>query len=133
MSPVELRGTGSVKNVKIGETRLVLKVGGSMVPQSYYLSQNYPNPFNPVTIFKFDISKKSAVKVVIYNVLGKEIEELVNAELSPGTYAARWIGTNYPSGIYFYSLQTEAFSETKQKLDAGAYKAETIPDMAESR
>ena len=88
----------------------------SIVPAKYSLFQNYPNPFNPVTIFKFDISKKLAVKVVIYNVLGKEIEELVNAQLSPGTYAARWNGTNYPSGIYFYSLQTDAFSETKKMI-----------------
>ena len=80
------------------------------------LYQNYPNPFNPNTIFKFDVAKKGLVRIVIYDVLGKEVEELVNSELNPGTYQTDWNGANFASGIYFYSLTSGDFSQTKKMV-----------------
>jgi hypothetical protein len=81
----------------------------TLIPDNYSLSQNYPNPFNPVTKIKFDIpsnvkSEKSNVKLIIYDILGREVATLVNEQLKPGTYEVEWNGMNYPSGVYFYQL-----------------------------
>jgi hypothetical protein len=97
---------------------------GSSVPNSYMLYQNYPNPFNPTTKIKFSIPLSRGVsegrgvltKLVIYDVLGKEIATLVNEKLNPGTYSVDWDGLNYPSGVYFYKLVTDAYSETKKMV-----------------
>jgi hypothetical protein len=74
------------------------------IPGSFELEQNYPNPFNASTKFKIQISKLGVVKVTIYDALGREIEELVNQELQPGTYEVEFDGMNKPSGVYFYKL-----------------------------
>jgi hypothetical protein len=92
-----------------------------VVPSSYILYQNYPNPFNPTTTIKFDIpsgvkSEKSKVKVVVYDVLGKQIAELLNENLSPGTYEVIWDASNYPSGVYFYKLSAKGFINTKKMV-----------------
>ena len=86
------------------------------VPSSFSLSQNYPNPFNPDTKFKFSIPNKSNVKLKIYNSLGTEIETLVDNELSPAVYEASWDASKYTSGVYFYRLQTNTFSDTKKMI-----------------
>ncbi len=86
------------------------------IPNYFYLSQNYPNPFNPTTKIKFDLPKSGLVILKVFNELGKELETLVNEQLSPGTYETEWNATNYPSGIYFYRLQTEAYNETQKMI-----------------
>ena len=93
----------------------------SEVISGYKLYQNYPNPFNPVTKIKFELpsegkSQKAKVKLVIYNLLGKEIETLVNEQLQPGTYEVTFDGVNLPSGVYFYQLKTGNYSETKKLI-----------------
>ncbi len=79
------------------------------IPKTFSLSQNYPNPFNPQTKIKFDVPanvkrETSNVKLIIYDLLGREVTTLVNEELKPGTYEADWDGSNYSSGVYFYKL-----------------------------
>jgi len=93
------------------------------IPSSYSLGQNYPNPFNPVTKIKFDIPQsvilsgaKNLVVLKVYDILGKEIQTLVNEQLQPGTYEATFDGSSLNSGIYFYRLTTEGFTETKKML-----------------
>ena len=91
----------------------------NIIPQKYYLYQNYPNPFNPVTKIKFDIPtdvkrKTSEVKLIIYDILGKEIQTLVNEQLQPGTYEVTFDGSNFASGVYFYQLRSGDFVETKK-------------------
>ena len=100
------------------------------VPNHFSLSQNYPNPFNPVTKIKFGVvtplnppfakggTAKTGgfVRLVIYDVLGREVAMLVNKQLSPGTYEVEWNGTNLPSGVYFYKLITEGFTVTKKMV-----------------
>jgi len=86
------------------------------VPDKFSLHQNYPNPFNPVTKIKFEISKLNSVKLIIYDVLGREIETLVNEKLNPGIYETEWDGSNYSSGVYFYRLITGKFSDTKKMV-----------------
>ncbi len=90
----------------------------SSLPDKLALYQNYPNPFNPVTKIKFDISGSSAVQtyVSVYDILGREIEILVNKELSPGTYEADFDGSKYGSGVYYYSLKTPGYTDIKKMV-----------------
>lgn len=86
------------------------------IPNQFSLSQNYPNPFNPTTNFEFRIADFGFVNLTIYDVLGREVETLVNIEMKPGTYKADWNASNYPSGVYFYRLNTENFFDTKKMM-----------------
>jgi photosystem II stability/assembly factor-like uncharacterized protein len=86
------------------------------IPDNFSLGQNYPNPFNPATTIAFDLPKASPVKLVIYNALGKEIETLVDQNLTAGSYETDYDATALPSGVYFYKLNTDGFTETKRMV-----------------
>lgn len=95
----------------------------SEIPKEFSLSQNYPNPFNPSSKFNVQISKLSDVKIVVFDVSGKELEILVNEQLKPGTYEVDFNGSKYSSGIYFYRMTARRvessqadFSETKKMV-----------------
>ena len=85
-------------------------------PSKYSLSQNYPNPFNPTTNIKFSIVNTGEVKLVVYDIQGREVQTLVNESLKPGTYEAAFDGQALNSGVYFYKLVTGNFTETKKML-----------------
>jgi len=85
-------------------------------PDNYSLYQNYPNPFNPTTKIRFNLAKSSSVKIVIYDVMGREIQSLVNESLKPGTYETTFDGSKLNSGAYFYKLTSGDFTETKRML-----------------
>ncbi len=84
------------------------------VPVLFALSQNYPNPFNPETRIDFRLTEKQNVSLRVYNMLGELVKELVNEEKPAGSYSVTFDGTNVPSGIYVYRIQTEGFSENKK-------------------
>lgn len=86
------------------------------VPDKYSLFQNYPNPFNPSTKIKFDIKKSGLVKLMVYDILGKEVTTLVNEKLSAGSYETYFDGVNFTSGIYFYRIETGDYSEVKRMI-----------------
>jgi len=86
------------------------------IPENFSLSQNFPNPFNPSTNIRYDLPKNGFVKLVVFDELGREIETLVNEKQTTGTYEATFNASQYPSGVYFYKLQTENFSETKKMI-----------------
>ncbi|MCX6174216.1 MAG: T9SS type A sorting domain-containing protein [Ignavibacteriales bacterium] len=86
----------------------------SNVPTRYSLSQNYPNPFNPTTKIRYDIPKQTHVKLIVYDILGRELEKLVDKEMQSGSYEAIFDGKNLPSGVYFYRITTKEFSQTKK-------------------
>jgi photosystem II stability/assembly factor-like uncharacterized protein len=92
------------------------------VPSSFSLSQNYPNPFNPSTLIRINVGKtengkqKTVVKLVVYDVAGKEVARLVNKELQPGTYEVTFNGSGLNSGVYFYRLSAGDFTETKRMI-----------------
>jgi predicted acyl esterase len=88
----------------------------SEIPQEFRLEQNYPNPFNPSTTIKFSIAASSPVKLKVYDMLGKQVAELVNANLGAGTYEYNWDASSIPSGVYFYKLEAEGFSNVKKML-----------------
>ena len=78
------------------------------IPMVFKLSQNYPNPFNPVTRINYDLPKDSKVKIVIYDILGREVKRLVNNELkTAGSYIVDFNASNYASGVYFYRIEAE--------------------------
>lgn len=93
-----------------------IKNVNTSIPNKYYLFQNYPNPFNPSTNIRYEIKKNSIVKLIMYDLLGKEIETLVNEKQNSGTYEVTWNASKHPSGIYFYKLQTRDYSETKKMI-----------------
>lgn len=84
------------------------------VPNEYSLNQNYPNPFNPTTVITYDIAKRSHVMLTVYDVLGREVAVLVNADKSPGEYQATFNGSDLASGVYFYRIQAGKYSSTKK-------------------
>lgn len=109
----------TVNGITYGDTNFYLVAINqtlSEVPESFKLYQNYPNPFNPVTQINFEIPKFSFVNITVYDVLGVEIDILVNEKLSSGTYTAEWNASNYPSGVYFYKLKAGEFTETKKMV-----------------
>jgi lysophospholipase L1-like esterase len=84
------------------------------LPNSFSLFQNYPNPFNPTTKIKFALPQRSFTKLIIYDTLGKEVQTLLNKELGAGYYEFDFDGSNLPSGVYLYSVQSVDFIETKK-------------------
>ncbi len=113
-----------INGILYGDTSTVVGINqiSTEIPDKFFLSQNYPNPFNPVTKIKFDIpntpspSGRVGVGLIIYDALGKEVQILVNQQLSPGTYEVDFDGSNLPSGVYYYKLETNNFSETKKMV-----------------
>jgi hypothetical protein len=80
------------------------------VPDKFKLHQNYPNPFNPSTMISYDVSKTSHVKLMVFDVLGRELETLVD-ELKPaGSYNVTWNANRYSSGLYFCKLVTDSYT-----------------------
>jgi hypothetical protein len=86
------------------------------IPSKFILYQNYPNPFNPSTTIEFDIPERTNVKLVVYDILGREVETLIDKELEPGKYKINFTATNLPSGVYFYTLKTPKFTKTNKML-----------------
>ncbi len=84
------------------------------IPEFFKLFQNYPNPFNPSTTIKYELPKESEVQLIIYNMLGEKVAELVNTFKKPGRYAVEWNAQNFSSGVYFYQIRTENFISTKK-------------------
>jgi hypothetical protein len=83
---------------------------------NFRLSQNFPNPFNPSTIISFNLSSRSFISLKVFDNIGREVATLVNEELSAGNHTRQWNAVNMPSGVYFYRLQSDKYSETKKLL-----------------
>ncbi|MCW8811038.1 MAG: T9SS type A sorting domain-containing protein, partial [Ignavibacteriaceae bacterium] len=94
----------------------VTGVEDELQPLTYSLEQNYPNPFNPSTKIKYSVPQSSQVQIKIFDVLGNEIETLVNEEKRAGTYEINWNAINLPSGVYFYQLRAGEFVSTKKMI-----------------
>ncbi|MFH0736775.1 MAG: T9SS type A sorting domain-containing protein [bacterium] len=88
----------------------------NQIPTEYVLNQNYPNPFNPSTTISFSIPNDGFVTLKIYDLLGKEITELVNQKLSAGNYKYNFDASNLTSGIYFYTIGCNDFTSTKKMI-----------------
>ena len=101
-------------------------VSGSGIPSSgviyqkkvltFSLSNNYPNPFNPTTKIKYRIPLLSKVKLIVYNILGGEVETLINEEKPAGSYEVEFDGTGLSSGVYFIQLSTQTNIAVKKMI-----------------
>jgi hypothetical protein len=91
-------------------------IGTITVPNYYKLEQNYPNPFNPSTKIEYAIPEAGSVEIIVFDILGKEIEVLVNENKMPGIYTAEFNASELSSGVYFYRMRSGNFSDTKKML-----------------
>jgi hypothetical protein len=89
---------------------------GSNAPDRFKLFNNYPNPFNPNTKIRYSIVEKGIVELKVYDILGREVFELVNREQIEGSYEINFNAYDLPSGIYYYKLQMGEYSETKKAI-----------------
>lgn len=89
---------------------------GDNLPNTFALNQNYPNPFNPTTILSFDLPVASRVELSVYNVLGQQVTTLVNSEMEAGRHQVEFDGSLFASGIYFYRITADNFTETKKMV-----------------
>ncbi len=85
-------------------------------PYSFSLSQNFPNPFNPSTMIEYTIADAQRVELVVYDLLGREVQTLVNDTQNPGSYNVMFNAQNLSSGIYFYRLTAGSFTEVKKMM-----------------
>jgi hypothetical protein len=90
--------------------------GNIETPSEYKLGQNYPNPFNPITRIQYSIPKRGNISLKIYDVTGNEVMTVFNGITNAGTYNAEIDGTSLSSGVYFYRLIADSFSETKRMV-----------------
>jgi hypothetical protein len=87
------------------------------IPFAYRLYQNYPNPFNPVTTIKYGLPRYGLTSLTIYDVLGRVVTKLVENEFNDaGTYEVKWDASGFSSGIYFYTLESGSYKETKKMV-----------------
>jgi hypothetical protein len=98
------------------EIYVTLRSENSTLPKNYSLNQNFPNPFNPVTTIEFDLADNGMTTLKIFNTLGEELTTLVSDNLSAGHHRCEWNAAEFPSGIYFYQLETERFQNQKKMI-----------------
>ena len=121
-----LSGSADFATIKYSQP-IGIKPVSTEIPVGFKLYQNYPNPFNPSTKIKFSLPLPSEggaknVQLIIYDVLGKEIANLIppfwggKEGLQPGSYEVEWNASNYPSGVYFYKLTAENYTDTKRMV-----------------
>ncbi|CUU09812.1 Por secretion system C-terminal sorting domain-containing protein [Candidatus Kryptobacter tengchongensis] len=108
-----------LKNNKYSYVKIIrIKI---LPPQSFKLYQNYPNPFNLTTRIGFEIPEKSHIRIIIYDQLGRVVKKLVDKDMSAGYFEVEWDGRNdrgvyVSSGIYFYCIFTEKWSDFKKMI-----------------
>lgn len=88
----------------------------SQIPKYFELYQNYPNPFNPNTNIRFDIPKSGPVRLTVYDITGKLVSTLVNSNYEAGKYSISFNAENISSGIYFYKIETGAFTDIRKMI-----------------
>ena len=88
----------------------------AILPAKYRLDQNYPNPFNPSTKINFSITKPGFVSLKVFDITGKEVDNLLSENLKTGTYEYSFNGAGLSSGTYFYTLRVNEFIQTKSMI-----------------
>lgn len=110
---IKIQHTGRVGKVGV-LTKIPLTIGAN--PNTAELFQNYPNPFNPSTTIIFNLPQTSHVKLMIYDVIGKQITKLVDEIKTGGSYSIDFNASNLSSGVYYYQIQTDDFVSTKKLI-----------------
>lgn len=107
---------GTVYYTEGVEVNVVTAVSESSVPTEYALHQNYPNPFNPSTTISFDLPASSNVKIEVFDMLGRKVNDVLNESKKAGTYEVRFDASSLTSGVYFYKLTTRDFSSINKMM-----------------
>ncbi len=108
--------TWYIDDINIDEEVANSSIVDSEVPEGYNLRQNYPNPFNPTTQIEFSIPEQSHVTLSVYNILGQQVEMLVNETYSQGSYTVEFDASDLPSGNYIYRLEAGDFVQSQQMM-----------------
>jgi len=123
-----LSGIFGIENLEVSQNRIneilsniIKKKSGKFLkintqPERFLLSQNYPNPFNPTTKITYSIPVPGNVSVKIFDITGREIKTLVNEFRNAGSYEIEFDGGGLSSGVYYYKLETNNFSEVKRMI-----------------
>ncbi len=124
LSPLEMIAQGPVPAKADSETPYSITVRsadngfidepGGNLPDQFALEQNYPNPFNPSTVINYDIPEQAHVRLAIYDLVGRQIELLVNQNQSAGSYTVTWDASRFSSGIYIYRMESAGQILTRQ-------------------
>ena len=109
-----LKITSLIKN-------LTLSWGFLFLFHSFTVDQNYPNPFNPITTLKYDLPEDSFVDIIVYDMLGNVVNNLINKNQNSGFKSVQWDATNsqgeaVSAGVYLYKIQAGDFSQTKKMI-----------------
>jgi hypothetical protein len=106
--------------VHIDDVQVIDPIGvkkiGTNIPAKFEIQQNYPNPFNPSTTINFAVPKNVLVQIKVYNILGQEVQTLLNEQKPAGYYTLNWDGTRFPSGTYFYRITAGDFVQTNKMV-----------------
>jgi hypothetical protein len=106
---------------KLYKTRANIVTGigssnGGTVPTNFALYQNFPNPFNPSTVISFSILQSEHVRLLVYDLSGREVSVPLDKYLNAGEYSISWNASGLSSGIYFYKLEAGNYSDTKKMI-----------------
>jgi len=107
---------GYLQKYQVDKVTKVEEVEKDQIPESFTLSQNYPNPFNPTTTIIYTLPNDSRVRIVVFDMLGRQIQTLVDEEKLGGSYNVEFNANDLSSGVYFYQFQTNEFSLTKKLI-----------------
>jgi hypothetical protein len=116
ISAIDSAGNRGAYSQKVGLIVTEVNTNGDQLPHQFSLSQSYPNPFNPSTRIQYDVPSQSHVSIRIYDVLGREVETLVNEEKPAGRYTVMWKAGNRSSGVYWYVMSAGSFHKTERML-----------------
>ncbi len=121
-NPVQVSSDGSFHyefpcwGVALFHVQSRVTLNNENTPGNFYLNQNYPNPFNPTTAINFGVPKGGFVNLQVFNSIGQLVATLLNGYKDAGSFNVTFDGTNYSSGLYFYTLTSGAYKETKKML-----------------
>lgn len=98
------------------DTWYLMKRPVELQSRDYNLSNNYPNPFNPTTKINYKIPEEGFVSLIVYDVLGREVSKLIDLNMQPGEFSIDFDADGLNSGVYFYTLRVNNYTETKQMI-----------------
>ncbi|MBN1482878.1 DUF1593 domain-containing protein [candidate division KSB1 bacterium] len=102
--------------INVSDDTSIETIKSDMIPKTLKLHQNYPNPFNPITALIYELPNSSFVTLKIYDILGQEVITVVDEKQPAGKYHCQWNASDFPSGVYLYTLHADGFTETKKML-----------------
>lgn len=101
------------KVLDLKETKLSTDIRNEEMPISSTLHQNYPNPFNPTTTIQFDMPAYGYAKIIVYDMMGRIVQQLAEGNYNAGTHRITLDASNMASGVYIYTLRTDAGIQTR--------------------